>query len=391
MNFQPKSPQPAVEELPLQVSAQRPAEPKRPRIQWTVSKVLFVALFVVPLLGLTAFEYLVISDRYESTASAVLTEEKSSTASVDLSVLGITNAAADRDAYTLKEFIESNDMLNHIQQKLDFRGHASSTDIDFWSRLDVAAPLEDFVEYYHDMVTVTFDTESKILRFSVQAFNPDYAQQMLNLIVQRSQEFIDRMNEQVTGEQLRFFDIQIANSEKRLTTAKDRLVRFQRENKLLSTQGESATIMATVGALEQALAQKQSELNARLKVLDKTAPQLTTLQLEIGALGMQISREKDRLAGGQSTSLSELDSQFREIELNLEFTTALYKSNLSALESARLEAARRLKFLIVVAQPSRAELSLYPQRLYIIGTAAIILLALYFVVSLGIAIIREHS
>lgn len=391
MNFQPRAPTPVAEDAAAEVLPIRDSVRSRFRIRWTVSKVLFVAIFVVPLLLLIAFQYLIVSDRYESTASAVMTEEKTSGTTIDLSVLGITNAAADRDAYTLKEFIESHDMLSHVQEQLKFREHASHPDIDFWSRLKADAPKEDFLEYYHDLVTVSFDTESKILRFSVQAFDAPYAQQLLNLVVKRSQEFIDRMNEQVTGEQLRFFDLQIANSEKRLSGAKDRLVQFQRLNKLLTTEGESATIMATVGALEQALAQKQSDLNARLSVLDKTAPQLTTLRLEIGALQVQIGREKERLAGGQASSLSELDSQYREISLNLEFMTNLYKSNLNALESARLEAARRLKFLIVVAQPSRAELSLYPNRIYIVITAAIVLLALYFLVSLLIAIIREHS
>ncbi len=391
MNFQPREPRSAVESGPIEVLPVPEKRESRLKIRWTVGKVLFVGVFLVPLLLLIAFQYLIVSNRYESTASAIITEEKSQASTIDLSLLGITNAAADRDNYTLKEFIESHEMLRHVQGNLKFREHASNPEIDFWSRLKADAAMEDFLDYYHDMVIVEFDTESKLLRFSVQAFDPEYAQKLLNLVVKRSQEFIDRMNEQVTREQLRFFDLQIAASEKRLTGAKDKLVEFQRQNKILTTEGESQTIMATVGALEQALAQKQSDLNARLSVLNKSAPQLTTLRLEIDALQKQIAREKDRLAGGQASSLSELDSKYREIALNLEFTTNLYKSNLNALESARLEAARRLKFLIVVAPPSRAELSLYPNRIYIVVTGAIVLLAVYFVVSLLIAIIREHS
>ena len=189
-----------------------------------------------------------------------------------------------------------------------------------------------------------------------------------------------------------FFDDEIVKSEKRLRDAKDRLVNFQRKNKLLTTESQSEMLVATIGALEQVLATKRSELDARLRVLDASAPQLQTLQLEIKALESQIDREKQRFAGSSTdVSLSELDAEFREIQLSLEFNTNIYKANLNALEQARLEAARRLKFLLVVTQPSLADESEYPNRLYIVATWAIVLLLVNFIVSLIVAIIREHA
>ena len=69
----------------------------------------------------------------------------------------------------------------------------------------------------------------------------------------------------------------------------------------------------------------------------------------------------------------------------------MYTSNLAQLEQARIEAARRVKFLVVVAAPSIADESQYPSRPYVIITAAIIFLALYFVGALVVSILREHS
>ncbi|HUF44258.1 MAG TPA: hypothetical protein VMN43_02855, partial [Aestuariivirgaceae bacterium] len=131
--------------------------------------------------------------------------------------------------------------------------------------------------------------------------------------------------------------------------------------------------------------------DARLTVLDRSAPQLQTVQMDITALESQIASAKERLAGASDTSISELDSKFRDIQLSLEFVTAIYKSNLNALEQARLEAARRLKFLIVVAQPSVPDEAAYPRHAYLITTVGIVLLIIFFVVSLTMAIIREHS
>jgi capsular polysaccharide transport system permease protein len=61
------------------------------------------------------------------------------------------------------------------------------------------------------------------------------------------------------------------------------------------------------------------------------------------------------------------------------------------LEAAKVEAVQRLKYLVVVTQPSLADSSLYPAREYNIVTAAILLLMVYFVVSLMIAVVREHA
>lgn len=353
--------------------------------------VLFIATFVLPLLAFLVYLMFIASDRYESEASTTITEEKTAASTIDLSVLGVTNAAADKDSLILKEFVESKDMLVFLDERMRIREHVTQPSIDFYSRLDPDATLEEFHDYYLWMVSVEYDITSKLIRFGVQGFDEQFAHDLLKLIVERSQQFIDNINEQITREQLRFFDREIAESEDRLKLAKEALIAFQRENRLMTTEAEGATVMATIQTLEQGLAQKESDLNARLQVLDKSAPQLQTLQMDIKALESQIVSAKDRLAGASATSISELDSQFREIQLNLEFVTNIYKSNLNALEQARLEAARRLKFLIVVAQPSIPERAEYPQRAYLLATAGVVLMVMFFIISLTLAIIREHS
>ena len=306
---------------------------------------------------------------------------------MDLTLLGITGASSDKDALVLKEFIESRGMLAYLDQQKGLKNHFRQDKVDFITRLSSDASLENFHDYFLEFLDVGYDTESKILRFSFQAFDRQFAQDMVNTLLERSQKFVDRLNDEVTKDQLQFFDEQIVSSEKRLREAKDRLVAFQRENKTLTIESEVSTILATITGLEQSLATKQSELDARQQAIeDENAPQLVNLRREIKALGDQIKREKERVAG-----LSELDAEFREIQLNLEFNTNIYKANLNALEQARLEAARRLKFLIVVAEPSLADESEFPNRPYIIATWAMVLLIVYFVTSLIIAIMREHS
>lgn len=370
---------------------EKPRKERRLRLRLRLNHILFVAIVVAPLLLLSAYMYLIASDRYESFASTTITEEKTSSASIDLSMLGLSNTAADSDALILKQFIESKDMLVYLDEKIRLREHVTSSDIDFYSRMSSDASLESFHDYYNWIIYVTYETDSKLLKISVQGFDPHYAQGMLKVIVARSQAFMDEINDRVTREQMQFFDKEIATSEARLKAAKQDLISFQRENRLLTTESEGQAILATIQSMEQSLAQKQSDLSARLEVLDKSAPQLQTLTLEIRALHHQIEEAKNRLAGSSDNSVTELDSKFRDIQLNLEFVTNIYKSNLNALEQARLEAARRLKFLVVVNEPSLPQTSEYPQRGYAVITAALVLLVVFAVASLSASIIREHS
>ena len=357
----------------------------------TAHKVTFLLVFIIPFLTLMAYELLYATDRYESVASTIITQESQAGSTLDLSLLGMTNYASNRDAYVLTEFMQSADMLRYLDARLHLREHFSSPKVDWWSRLPSDASFEDFQTYFLKYTTCEFDSTQQLIRYSVQTFDPVLSQKVLQAIVERSQEFIDRMNDKVNHEQMAFFDTQISASEKRLNEERNRLVAFQQKNNMLNTESASQSILGTIGTLEQQLAQKQSDLNSRLAVLDANAPQLTTMRLDITALKEQIKRERDRLAGQASGSLSQLGSKLSEIQMSLEFVTNIYKANLSALEQARIEAARRLKYLVVVASPSRAESSQYPDRPYVLVTGAIILMVLYFVASLVIALIREHA
>lgn len=359
-------------------------------VRASLNTILFIAVFVLPLAVVSIYMAFVASDRFESTSSIIITEEKTAGPDLDLTLLGITGNSSDKDALVLKEFIESRSMLAFLDKATALRSHFSASTSDWITRLSENASFEEFHEYYLEFLRVDYDLESKVIKFSFQSFDRQYSQDVVNAVLARSQQFIDRLNQAVTDAQLEFFNVEIGKSENRLRATKDKLLAFQREHNILAPELESQTIVATIAGLEQVLATKQAEFSARTATLDPSAPQLQTAKREIDALKRQIQLERDRLAGSGS-SLNIIEAEYREIQLELEFNTNIYKANLSALEAARLEAARRLKFLITVSEPSLADESQFPDRPYIIVTWAMGLLILYFITSLILAIIREHA
>src|SRR5438270_9455117 len=103
-------------------------------IKFGQGKVLFIILFVIPLLGITFYEFEIASDRYLSqtsvTFSRVSTEVPSPTVNLAFLSTPRPSYADYTDALAIVEFIMSRDMLHYIDEKLHVRDHYSSSRID---------------------------------------------------------------------------------------------------------------------------------------------------------------------------------------------------------------------------------------------------------------------
>lgn len=358
---------------------------------FSIPKILFFLVFIVPVSFVSFYYIAVAQDRYESLSTVYITEEASQSSPFDLTLLGITNTGSARDILVLKSFIESSQMLELLDKDLGLKQHFANPDLDFFSKLAEDASKEEFLQYYLSRVIITFDDEAQLLRLSAQSFTPAYSKIILHKILAHSQIFIDKLNENISFSQLNFFENEVKKSEDHLTLEKTKLRAFQKKYKILSTNIATQTIVTTITTLESQLAAKRSELSSRLSVLSEQAPAIRRLRSDVSALTKQLALENARLTSENGGSLSEIDSKFQDIKLLIEYKTLRYKANLDAFEKAKVEAARRLRFLTIVAQPTLADEALFPNRVYIIVTTGIVALLIYFILSITVATIREHA
>ncbi len=232
------------------------------KLSWRT--VLFLVSVVMPMTVIMSYLLIIASDQFVSRGSIIISEERSSSSNLDLSFLGLANSAADNDALVLKSFVLSKDMLTFLDEKLSIRAHYSGGGVDYFSRLASDATAEEFHEYYDSMIELVYDREAKLLTLTVRAFDRIFARDVVQKIIERSEEFIDALNDKISREQLRFFENELVRSERKLQKIKSQLVAFQNRHKIFSTQAEGETIIATISALETQVAQKQSELKGKL-------------------------------------------------------------------------------------------------------------------------------
>lgn len=345
------------------------------------------ALFAILLVSL--YWFLWAEDRYLSRATVVL--ESPQIAQPDISFSSIlTGASGDKDLLLLREYLLSVDMLKEVEEELDFRGHYSENG-DFFARLgDAEAPIEDLHQYYLRRVTVEMDEYAGVLNVEVQAYTPEFAHQMVQLLLEAGEAHMNDMGQRLAFEQVEFLEEQLRRLEDRLDEARADLLAFQNKEGLVSPTSTVESINQVVATLEGELARIQAQRKALSSYQSVQSADMRRVQSEIDALREQIEKQRDRLAQATGESLNRISSQYETLELKAQFAQETYSSALAALENTRLEAARKLKQVSVLQSPLFPEYATKPDRLYNATVFAIVTLFLALIASMMILIIRDH-
>src|SRR4029079_4001649 len=95
------------------------------------NRILFFIVFVLPLIVIAYYEVAIATDRYQSEASLIISQEKAGTTTFDVSFLGLPSSADDKDARVVEEFIMSRDMLHFLDDKHHLREHYSASRVDW--------------------------------------------------------------------------------------------------------------------------------------------------------------------------------------------------------------------------------------------------------------------
>ena len=353
----------------------------------------YIGIVIVPILLIIFYLCFFAKERYLS-QSTLLVKQVGDVANVDatsgLSALfGVSNTSSE-DAHILSSYITSRNMVETLNKKLNLR-QAFVVKADPLFSLNSDASIEDLVDYYNQRVKVDLDEKTMMMSVSTQGFTPDFALLLNQEILKNSEVFINSLSQGIAKEQLTFAENQLTDSKQQLEQARDTLLDYQNRNQMFDPQAQAQAVATLVAGLEANLAQLRTEERTLLSYLNPEAPQVVAIRSQIEALQKQINDEKAKLTSPNTAKLNRSVADFEALKAKVEFSTDVYKLSLAALEKARLEASRKLKKLVVISTPERAQDALYPRTLYLIATYFIVLNILFGVFVLIHSIIREHK
>ena len=331
------------------------------------------------------------SDRYVSHAIVVLESPQISMPEISMASLFGSGGGNHQDLLLLREHLLSVDMLRLVQKQLDFRSHYSQHG-DIISRLnDPQTSIEELHRYYQKRIIVDLDEYTNVLHIKVQAYTPEYAHQLAQLLLVAGERHMNEMGHRLAEEQVRFLEGQLNRLAQRFEQAREALLAYQNEHGLISPLHTVESINQVIATLEGELARLKAQRQALASFHSPESAEIRRLQSEIHALQAQIEHQHERLAQTAGDALNRITSDYQSLELQLRFAQETYSSALAALESTRIEAARQLKQVSILQSPTLPEYATQPRRLFNITVFALITIFLAFIASMILMIIRDHQ
>ncbi len=298
-----------------------------------------------------------------------------------LSALGlgglVGSSAQAGDSYIVADYIHSSQILPDIKEQtgVDVRTIYSRPTIDFIYRENDSRALDEFRDYWRDMVEISYNSTTGNVTMRVFAFSPSDAKQVADSVLTVSENLVNTLSDKSRQKFIEVANQQVARSEERL-----RNIRNQITDLRITEQAVDPTAVATmeatiISSLEQELASLRTRYKALVDSISKDAPSARVIARQITALEQQLVEQKNRISGGGETdengkttrsgmdggrALPEMIDRFTELGVEQEFAVKAYTTSLAALEAAMQEAQKQERYFAVYVPPRAPEIALYP-------------------------------
>lgn len=358
------------------------------------SKRLMVWLVGVPMILALVYYSLLALDRYVSTAQVAVRQvgnnETPQMPGLAVMLSGLNPTSREETLY-LREFLTSQDMLNVLQQKLDWSTHYAGRwrDPIYW--LSNNAQREDLLEYYRRIVSAHFDEQTGLLSVSVQAFDPRFAEEVLKIMLGESERFVNELSHRMAREQMAFAQSELAKARTAYEDRREDMLKFQSTNNLLDAEATAKARAEIIAELEANLTKERTTLKGLSSTLNADTPQIRQQRNRINALEQQLASEIQRLVSQKGgDKLNVVASRYRNLTIDAAIAEEAYKFAVSSVESARIEASKKLRSLVTVVSPNLPDRAVYPERIYNLITLLLALVLLYGIVRFVIATVEDH-
>ncbi|HEH4699570.1 TPA: capsule biosynthesis protein [Campylobacter coli] len=335
---------------------------------------------------------LIAADRYVSTITMSVKSTTGSTqASGVLSLLTATSNTSE-DIKFLQGYIESLDMLKILDEKIHLKKLYNEQYIDLFFSLSSSSSIESYLKYYQNRVKVHVDDKTGLLNVEVEGFTPESAHLIAKTIMQESDKFINEISHKAAREQMAFAEEELVKYKERYQKAQNDLIAFQNKYGVFDPLKQAEAKAGLVTQLESDIAQREAKLLTMQSYMNDHAPEVVTLKAEIAALKKQLVKERSKIsADNSSQKLNDLAAKFQDLTIEAGFAQSAYEAALKAYESARIEALRKIKQLVIIQTPDVPQSAKYPEKIYNILTAFIVLSLIFGVIKFVKMIIEEHK
>jgi len=364
---------------------------RRRKVSLLAVRMLFFVFLPTLLTGF--YYYRVATPLYATEAEFVIQQASSPAAAGGLGgLLSGSPLATSQDSITVQGYLQSRDAMMRLDTDHGFRSHFSAPQIDPIQRLAPDATLEAAYKVYARNVKISYDPTEGLIKMEVSATDPQVSVAFAKALITYAEEQVDQLTLRLRGDQMTGARESFDKAEAEMLAAQRRVVDLQERYKILSSEAEVALLTSQIGALEtqlttDRLSLQQMESNAapNLARMDPLKRRIAALEGEIAAL-----RSKMTESQGGGASLATVQSQLLVAQADVETRQLLLAQSLQAMELARVEANRQVRYLSVSVNPVAPDEPTYPRAFENTMVALLFFAGLYLMVAMTTAILREQ-
>lgn len=347
----------------------------RARLKWRhIVLALSFLLFVLTPVSVSAwYLWTRATDQYASYLGFSVRSENGTTSSELLggltSLVGMSsNSGSDTDI--LYKFIQSHDLVDRIDQKLDLRSIWSKAPGDPVFGYTGNDTLEDLLSEWERKVRVYYDDGMIDLR--VLAFTPQDARAITQAIYDESGVMINQLNDIAREDALRYAREDLNEALVRLKEARQMVTEFRNRHQIVDPSADVQGQMGVLVSLQQQMAEALVVLGTLQANAQPNDPRIEQAELRIRVIREQIEQERQKFGSETATgeALSEVVGQYESLAVDREFAERTYIAALATYDTARAEASRLSRYLAAYVKPTLAQEPEFPERgklLLIIG------------------------
>ena len=359
-------------------------------------------LVIAPLAFTIWYLFFVAEDQYASVTAFTVRQDEGGGATDLLGGLDLfagTGGSSDTDI--LFEYIQSQKLVEIIDQRLDLRGHFEQHwDRDKAFSLWPEAATEDLVWFWKRMVRISYDQAAGLMELEVRAFDPDYAQTMASEIVAESDRMINNLSEAAREDATRYARDDLVDALERLKVAREALTNFRTRSQIVDPEADIQGRMGVMNNLQQQLAEELIEFDLLSQITNSPGntndPRIERSQRRIEVIRSRIASERQAFAqgaddvGAQAEDYPSLIAEFERLTVDRQYAEETYRAALTALDVARANAIRRSRYLAAYIEPTLAERAEYPQRYILSGLTGLFLMLAWSILALVYYSLRDR-
>lgn len=340
----------------------------------------FFLAVVAPISAVAAYLWLIAEDQYASYLGFSVHREDMSPGLSLLSGLSSISGSSSAETDILYDFIFSQQLVSSVDAEINLRQMWSKADFDPVFAYGSDGTIEELMDYWEDMVSVYYDSTTRLIEVRVRAFTPEDAQLIAQTIFEKSTTIINQLNDVATEDALRYAREDLERTETDLREIRAAMTAFRRKHQLIDPSADLATQTTVIAALEEQLVSAQVEMDLLAPNAIPDDPRMDSLERRIEVIQNRIAFERERLAqgaAGPEGGLVGVVAEYEDLAVDREFAEKAYSAARVAYEAAQIEARRQSRYLAAHVLPTLAESSRFPERTKLLSTSAVFVFMLW--------------